>query len=218
MSVPESIDVGVPCPDGLHVVLLYRTQVSGAEPGPDGVNDCFDANGSVREAPRRRPGGGACGGHGVLRDEPVREVELVGDRAALIGGDVDVSTPCLARVVIHANVDGLARRPVSARKSDLLARGVVGLVGPHRRRRRCLDRRPPAIRQRKGREHQPREERQGDNPPPVCAALFLSPQLSRLYSSPSPPVGGLVHYATVETKTCARSGDRPMVKVSVAAS
>ena len=87
----------------------------------------------VREGVRRNRTRGPRGRHAVLGDEPVREVELVGDAAGLVRGHVDVAVPAAARVVVDADVDRLARLPMSAGERDLLARSVVRLVAPDHR-------------------------------------------------------------------------------------
>ena len=141
----------------------------------------------VREAPRRRPGGGAGGGHGVLRDEPSGRLNWSEIAPFCVGGDVDVSTPCLARVVVDADVHGFARGPVGARERDLLARRVVGLVGPHRGGGGVsIAARPLFANTRAASISAPNTVKAKilRQRVPVFAS---SPQLSRLYSSPVRP-------------------------------
>jgi hypothetical protein len=157
--------VGVsPCreyPPPNEVVPTPRTangEVDVSSGQPIRVHGVVEAVVRVREAPRCRPRGRACRCNAVSGNEPVGEVELVGDGSIFCGCDVDVAAPRLARVVVDSDVDGLARRPVGTGERDGLARRVVGLVGPDRGRRRCLHRRASATRERQGRKHQPRKE------------------------------------------------------------
>ena len=62
------------------------------------------------------------------------KIELVGDVAVLVGGDVDVAVPGAAPVVVHEDVDDLAWLPVGAGQRDEAAgRVVIEVAGDGRR-------------------------------------------------------------------------------------